>query len=465
MESAYLLLPVFLSSMAGAGAGFCTGLVPGLHVNNLAAIVVASSSSVAAFFGIIGGLAGGYVPGMMVACFLVSALVSHMFSEAVISTYLGIPSGDTVSLLPAHRLAKNGLGRHAVRVSAQGSLFGVAIGILLLVPICLVLGPPVSGYSYLRSVMGLLVALLSAVLISSEGVRRPAPLRRLSLASSFFLLSGTIGLVVLDTNYFASALPDFPWIQNDFVSRSSLLLPMFAGLFGVPTVILSLQHESETAAEKSRPENAEHDDLSVSATPRDLALLSFGGLLVGWIPGMTSGSSATLCSIGMKGAAPEGGDNAEAARFIWLYSAVSSSGAVLSAGALFTIARARSGIMQAVNFFFGSSSEGLSDLHSSEPLLAIVLAMLLSAVVSNLVILALSDTALEVLQGVLCSRTTAFVSLAFVVALVLLLTGTRGGLILVISASLGMLPPMLGLRRINLMGCILLPIAITFLLA
>jgi putative membrane protein len=135
VESAYLLLPVFLSSMAGAGAGFCTGLVPGLHVNNLAAIVVASSSSVAAFFGIIGGLAGGYVPGMMVACFLVSALVSHMFSEAVISTYLGIPSGDTVSLLPAHRLAKNGLGRHAVRVSAQGSLFGVAIGILLLVPI------------------------------------------------------------------------------------------------------------------------------------------------------------------------------------------------------------------------------------------------------------------------------------------------------------------------------------------
>jgi TctA family transporter len=40
----------------------------------------------------------------------------------------------------------------------------------------------------------------------------------------------------------------------------------------------------------------------------------------------------------------------------------------------------------------------------------------------------------------------------------------RGGLILVASASLGLLPPMLGLRRINLMGCILVPIAGTFLL-
>lgn len=463
MESEYLLAPVFLSSMAGTGAGFCTGLVPGLHVNNLAAVVVASSSSVAAFFALIGGSTEEGLPGLMVACFLVSALVAHMFSEAVVSTYLGIPSGDTVSLLPAHRLAKSGLGACAVRVSVQGSMFGVVAGILLLAPVCLLLGPPGDAYSSLKSVMGLLIALLSAVLISSEGVNRPRPVRRLSLAVVFFALSGVIGFVVLDTLYFACALPDFPWITRDFVDRSSLLLPMFAGLFGVPTVLLSLQSVPE-AGNGRQPVREREEDLSVKPGPRDMALLSLGGLLVGWIPGMTSGSSATLCSTGSRRTVPEGGSDAEAARFIWLYSAVSSSGAVLSVGALFTIARARSGIMQAAELFYGASADGMPDLHSSWPFIALLLAMLLSAAVSSIVMLALSGNTLDSLQHVLCSRSTALASLAFVVSLVIVLTGMRGGLILVASASLGLLPPMLGLRRINLMGCILVPIAGTFLL-
>ena len=458
-----MLAPVFLSSMAGAGAGFCTGLVPGLHVNNLAAIVVASSSSTAALFALTVGSGEDALVGLMVSCFLVSALVAHMFSEAVVSTYLGIPSGDTVSLLPAHRLAKSGLGAHAVRASAQGSLFGVVAGIVLLPLICVLLGPPVGAYSSLKSVMGVLVALLSAVLILSEGVKRPDRIRRVALASIFFALSGTIGLVVLDSNYFACRLPDLPWMTVGFVDRSALLLPMFAGLFGVPTVLLSLQPESRTVSFDRTTRHA-REDLSVKAGARDLAMMSFGGLLVGWIPGMTSGSSATLCSLGTKRALPEGGTHSEAARFIWLYSAVSSMGAVLSVGALFAIARARSGVMQAVEFFYGSSADGIPDLHSSEPLVALLLAMLLSATVSHAVMVTLSSRTLESVQHVLCSRTTALASLGFVLSLVLVLTGTRGGLVLAASACLGLLPPMMGLRRIDLMGCILVPIAATFLL-
>ncbi len=449
--------------MAGAGAGFCTGLVPGLHVNNLAAVVVAGSTSVMTFFAMLGGPIGESVPTLMVACFLVGALVSHMFSEAIVSTYLGMPSGDTVSVLPAHRLAKSGLGRSAVRVSAQGSLFGVVLGAVLLGPVCLALGPPVGAYSPLKTIMGFVVAFLSAVLISLEGLGRPGPVRRTLLAMAFFLLSGLIGLIVLDTHYFAAPIPDLPWMPGDFVSRSSLLLPMFAGLFGIPTVLLSLD-SSQVADDGERAAADREADVSMSAVPRDIAFSSLGGLLVGWIPGMTSGSSATVCSSGMKEASSEGGSHEDAARFIWLYSVISSCGAVLSVGALFTIARARSGIMQAVDFFFGGSTERISGVHSLEPLLALLLAMALSAMVSYHAMFALSGHTLDRLQHVLCSRVAAFASLIFVVLLVLFLTGTRGGLILVASASLGLLPPSLGLRRINLMGCLLLPISITFLL-
>ncbi|MCJ2533453.1 MAG: tripartite tricarboxylate transporter permease, partial [Candidatus Thermoplasmatota archaeon] len=303
----------------GAGAWFCTGLVPGLVVNNLAAVVVAGSASVAAFFAMLGGSAGGDVPTLMVACFLVSALVSHMFSEAIVSTYLGMPSGDTISVLPAHRLAKSGLGRSAVRVSAQGSLFGVVVGAVLLGPVCLVLGPPVDAYSPLKIVMGFVVAILSAVLISLEGIGRPGPTRRILMATAFFFLSGLIGLIVLDTHYFAAAIPDLPWMPEGFVSRSSLLLPMFAGLFGIPTVLLSLD-SGQIVGNGGRAVPDRETDVSVSAGPRDMAFSSLGGLLVGWIPGMTSGSSATVCSSGMKEASSEGGSHEDAARFIWLYS-------------------------------------------------------------------------------------------------------------------------------------------------
>jgi putative membrane protein len=464
VESVCFLLAVILSSMLGAGAGFLTGFVPGLHVNNLAAMVVACSASVSAFFALLGGPGGEGTSAILVGCFLVSALVSHMFSEAVVSTYLGIPSADTVSVLPAHRLARSGLGRAAVRVSAQGSIFGVLTGALSLPFVCVLLGPPVDAYALLKVVMGFVVACLSAVLVAFEGFGRSSPVRRVLLAMAFFFLSGLLGLIVLDTNYFAAEMPDLPWMTSPFVNRSSLLLPMFAGLFGIPTILLSLDGRS-TAGERGMRERKGHEaGITVSPGLRDISVSSIGGLLVGWVPAMTSGSSATICSVGMRGVSSENGSNEEAARFIWLYSAISSCGAVLSVGALFAIARARSGIMQAVDTFLGGSAEGVNSLHSLQPFIALLLAMVIAAVASHHMLLSISAEALDRLRLVLCSRRAAVASMGFVVLLVLALTGTRGGLILLASASLGLLPPSFGLRRINLMGCLLLPISIAFIL-
>jgi putative membrane protein len=462
MGAAAILISVLLSSMVGAGAGFCTGLVPGLHVNNLAAVVVASSASFVGLFCSLGLLSGCDEAALLVACFLVAAMVAHMFSESIVATYLGIPSGDNVSLLPAHRLAKEGLGRSAVLSSADGSLAGAVAGLLFMIPICALLGPPVDAYSSIKAVMGLVVGALSVVLVASEGFGRPAAVKRVTFAAAFFLLAGLVGYVVLDTNYFASSMPDFPWIHSSYVPRSSLLLPLFAGLFGIPTLLLSLG--SCSAGEEPSDRIAIKDsDLRPVIRAKDVMMSSLGGVLVGWIPGVTSGSSATLCANAMKGAAPEGGQREEAVRFIWLYSAISSCGAVLSVGALFLIARARSGIMQAVVFFMDDSSLEIRGMGTIGPMCAILLSMLAAALWSHAIIHHISGALLMRLQGVLCSRRTAIVSMAFVVSLVLCLTGTRGGLLLVVATTLGLMPPLCGLRRINLMGCLLLPICVTFL--
>lgn len=465
MVAAQILVSVLLSSAAGTGAGFCTGLVPGLHVNNLAAVAVASSASVIGVFCYIGSVSGCDEAALLVACFLVAAMVAHMFSESIVATYLGIPSGDNVSLLPAHRLAREGLGRSAVRASADGSLAGAILGLLFLLPVCALLGPPVDAYSSLRSVMGVAVALLSGLLVASEGFGRQAAGRRILFGTAFFFLSGMIGFVVLDTNYFASSVPDFPWMRAEFVPKSSLLLPLFAGLFGIPTLLISLGlgRGSEAPSANFVETDAERRDVRPGVRLKEVLTSSIGGVLVGWIPGVTSGSSATLCASAVKGPAPEGGEPGEAARFIWLYSAISSCGAVLSVGALFVIARARSGIMQAVVFFMGDSALEVRDLGAVDPVCALLLSMLAAAVLSHMAMHSITGTFLMRLQGVLCSRRTAVASLMFVSALVLVLTGTRGGLLLLAATALGLLPPLCGSRRINLMGCLLLPICLMFL--
>ncbi len=463
MEAISLVLSVLVSSLAGTGVGLCTGLVPGLHVNNVAAVVVASSASVTALFCSLGSLFGCASAAALVSGFLVAAMIAHMFSESIVATYLGIPSGDNVSLLPAHRLARMGLGRAAVRSSADGTLYGTATGLLLLLPICLILGPPVDAYSSIRQVMGVLVALMSVVLVASDGVGRSRPARRLALASAFFLLSGLIGYVVLDTNYFACEVPDFPWMRSGFVRCSSLLLPMFAGLFGVPTLLLSLGSSSIVGEPVMRGTSYARDPRP-DVRLRELTLSSVGGMLVGWIPGVTSGSSATMCASVSKDSLPEGGAPEDAARFIRLYSAISSCGAVLSVAALFVIARARSGIMQAVAHFLGDPSLEVYGVYSLAPMLAMLFSMLASAMVCHRLICGMSASMITRLQRVLCSDIAALLSLAFVTSLVLFLTGSRGGLLFLAASSLGLLPPIAGSRRINLMGCLLVPICAMFLL-
>lgn len=460
MSELGLLASVIIASAAGSALGFVTGLVPGLHVNNLAAATVAYAGGVLAFFGLLCDALGGGELAIAVSCFLASAMISHCFSEAIPNTYVGIPSGDVVSVLPAHRLAKAGLGWTAVRASIDGSLAGVMLGLVALVPVCLLLGPSVGLYEHLRPAMGFLILSLSAILVLSDGLKVPASeapvlakARRTSAVLLVFSASGVLGLVVLDTNYFAS---EFPSCSSPFVPRSSLLLPLFAGLFGLPTLILSMagvraQTTSVSCACKVRTTQAK----------RGLALSLLGAVLVGWIPGMTSGSSATICSSALRRPAEDAGDVSGSREFIWLYSAISSAGAVMSVGALFTILRSRSGVMDAISIFLVPAPvDGeLSDLLYPA---AILLAMALSAVISHGAI-ALARERLVRVGSALCSKKLALGAALFVCSLVALLTGLRGLFLMATACSVGIMPPMIGVRRIHLMGCLLVPVAIMFL--
>jgi putative membrane protein len=457
-----LLLSVLLSAGVGAIVGFAAGLVPGLHMNNVAATLTAYAGGAVGLFALLGNGLRPDAAALAVSCFVSAALVAHLFAGAVTSAYVGIPSEDVVSVLPAHRLAKAGFGGIAVTASADGSLAGVLVSVILLGPICMLMGQPIGLYEFVHRAVALFIIFFSIVLLTSEGLpfRTRAShvdqLLRILKAVAVFLSAGVLGTIVLRTDYYACPLPDLPWMPGGYVMRSSLLLPLFAGLFGLPGLLLSLGSRS-VADVKSTGITAHH-----SPSPRDLITTLFGGFIVGWMPGMTSGSAVTLCSPFTKEAGGSG-DISGSVRFIWLYSAISSSGAVFAVGALFTILRARSGSMDAVQFFLGA--DNISKGYSSNvlPMVSIVLAMILAALLSHSA-LRLLGPRLARLRDVLCSRSLALCSMAFVCVLSLALTGTRGAILVATATTLGLIPPLVGIRRIQLMGCLLVPIAVMFLI-
>ena len=452
-----LLASLALCSLCGTGVGFVAGLVPGLHMNNIAATITAYSGATIAVFGAIGQIAGSDDTGLLLTCFISAALVGHLFAEAVTSTYIGIPAGDTVSVLPAHRLARAGMGDAAVSASADGSLSGILLAVVLLFPMCVLLGSPGGLYRLISGMMGFIMLIFSAVLLCSEGTGRRgiAKARHILQALLVFLAAGALGTVVLCTDFYSCRIPDLPFRHDGFVLRSSLLLPMFAGLYGIPGLILGLR-SSLVADLVNRPEG----ELRHRASWKDLLVSFMGGSLVGWMPGMTAGSSATICAPSVREFSAST-DVQSSLRFIWVYSSISASGSVFAVGALFMILRARSGCMDAVQFFLGGRVEPGSLTDNLVLIMAMLLAMLIAAWLGHLLVSRL-NMRLHRIRSLICSTRVAVLSLVFVSSLSLLLTGTRGTLVMATATLLGLLPPLSGIRRIQLMGCLLLPVTMEF---
>ncbi len=427
-------------------------------MNNVAALLSAYGTATLGVFGGLSRFLGSSSAGVAVASFLCAAMVAHILAESVTSTYVGVPAGDVVSVLPAHRLAKAGLGRSAVRASADGALTGILGSTVILVPMSLFMGGPIHFYRLLSEAMGIIVIFFAAILVVSEGARdsdsraERGRLGRVIMGLLVFSASGVLGFVVLKTEFYSRTVPDLPWL-TEVVPRDSLLLPMFAGMFGIPSLILSIG-SGQTFDLRSNGCVYLH-----LPGKRDLVLSLLGGTVVGWMPGMTSGAAATLCAPTVRETTRRE-DIGSSLRFIWLYSSISAAGAVFSLGALFSILRARSGTMDALQLFLGS---GGSSWPTNLPLmLTLATSMIISAITAH-AMLRFMDSWMRRLRSVMGSRAITFGALVFITSLSIGLTGIRGSMILGTSVCLGLLPPLAGVRRIQLMGCLLVPIAMTLL--
>lgn len=494
-----LLSAAILFSLLGAVLGCGTGAAPGIHVNTLCLLLTSSLGALmpaAASAAIWLGAPGDDAP-ILLACLVVSAAASHSFLDFLPSVFLGAPDeGESLSTLPGHRLLLQGRGREAVEHAASGALVGGALAVALCVPLYFVLGPPLNLYPVVDSLSLAAVMMALALLVLSErggeavaeirvrkavrsarplSLARPVPVhgepvvirgkvvrerwsavlvtptgrwrlrgyaprgevtvdgvwalrthraRKRAIAIALVLLSGLLGLVVMDRRLPLDGLAGLDL---------SLMFPLLTGLFGVPTLLNS--------SSASLPPQQD-----AGARPR-MGLSSLGalaGAVVGWFPGISSTTGVILVSPLVRKSNDAGG-------FIAMVSAVGTSSAVFGILALAVAYKGRSGALLAVKDILGGGALPFEQF----PLL--LASVLVGCAVGNRALLWLGAWFARSASRIDAPRLNRAILLMLLI-LTVAFNGAPGVLVLVASTILGMVPPAMGVGRVHLTGCLLVPV-------
>jgi len=289
------------------------------------------------------------------------------------------------------------------------------------------------------------------------GVVEPCPsigqaLRIKAWAFGVFLVSGVLGYVVLFTPLFAINWYPFPSIVTDISSVG--LFPLFTGLFGLSTLLLSLSRN--TGIPEQDVEIDEGDIYKGRVTCAFKGTIA--GCFAGWFPGI-SNATATVIARMLDDPEKKGASEKE---FIVAVSAVNTSCCFFTLLALFVLLRARSGVMNAIMTELGET------LTTWDGVLNVPLEMTILLLSGVLAASAGFYLTRKLGRGFAkrCSnlnyRRLVFSVAGLLVGMIFFLSGLLGLVIALIATSLGLVPPLVGVKRVHLMGCLILPLIALF---
>ena len=411
-----IILFILYMSLLGAAIGTFSGMVPGIHVNTLAAMMLAG-------YPLLSDCLSSFIPHEMlpvcVASCIMSASIVHSFVDYVPSVFIGAPDQDDIlSALPGHSLLLEGRGMAAIRSAAIGSCVGACSSILLAIPLQLMLAHGLSDY--LDSITS--VVLIAVILILLLHERDP---RNIVWCASIMLVSGLIGLICMDL--------DIPC--EGILTGGTLLFPMLTGLFGMPTMLQSLRNNRID-------DQIDDDAYPVGPVPGIKGVLT--GVLTGWFPGITSTTGAILSDAVTPERSREG--------FISMVASIGTAAAIIMLVTMSVSGKGRSGTMIIIGQILGDSVIGVMNECFILLLLTAAFATLLGYK-STIACGKLMSRIINRVDTVLLNKAC----IVLIVILAILLTGPYGLLILVISTMTGFLPIKVGVSRVYLTGCLLIP--------
>ncbi|MEM2419278.1 MAG: tripartite tricarboxylate transporter permease, partial [Candidatus Hadarchaeales archaeon] len=382
------MLDLLLYCLLGIGCGTFCGLLPGIHPNNVIPVAVGLTAFLS-------------LDPLCTVAFLVSAAISNTFVSYLPSTFLGVPEeGTALSVLPAHRLTREGRGYHALKISTAGCLFGLLFGLLLLVPFYFLAGPT---YRLLKGWVPLILILIAALMILTEH----SP-RRMGWAILVFILSGLLGLVSL---------------SGRVCSSDSALIPLFTGLFGLSTLLVSLEGTCKLPKQ-------EIDDQPVRLNPKIMGIGGSIGAFMGMLPAVGPAQSTVVAQLATQS---KGTDE-----FLFCVSEVNLLKVFYSFILLYLIGRARTGIAAAI--------QDLVQVNSTV-LVLMIGASILAGGLTTLIVLRLGRSASSFIPKIPYRLLILLIS-CWVVGLTIYFCGPVGLPLLSTATAIGLLPPKAGVKRV-----------------
>lgn len=396
-----MLIEIFLFLLLGIIFGTITGLIPGVHINLIGAFIVSLSTSL--FY---------LINPIYLVVFIVAMAVTHTFVDFIPSIFLGCPDTDTeLSILPGHELLKKGEGYEAIILTCYGSLAAIFILVLIAYPSIFIIS---KIYDSLRFFIPYILIIVSLFLIFSEKNKFPALF--------VFLLTGFLGLSVLNLSS----------------ESEKFLLPLLTGLFGSSMLLISIKNKFEIPKQKITKIKTK--------ILRPLLGAVIASPICSFLPGLGSGQAAIIGNTISK---------SDTKGFLVLLGATNTLVMGFSFISLYVILRTRTGAAAAIQDILG--------ILSGKMLVLILIVVVISGIVSFFLAGSLAKFFSQRMKKV-NYVSLSLITLLILVVIVFLVSGFLGFLILIASTFTGIYSISLGVRRTNMMGCLLVPTIIFYLM-
>lgn len=398
-----MIFEILLALLAGILAGTFTGLSPGIHINLIASILVAS----------IGSFSG--IPIIALVVFIVAMSITHTFLDFIPSIFLGAPEEDSfLSVLPGHRLLIEGRGYEAFVITIYGSLTALII-ILIFTPLYLLFLPAL--FNLAKSAMPFILIFISLYIIFRE--------KDFAQSIIVFVLAGFLGFLSFN-------LP----VQQP-------LMPLLSGLFGLSALLISLKTKSKIPKQTIQP--LKKIKMSRKEFFKSLGAVLISSPLCAFLPGIGSGHAATIGSEII---------TQDSRGFLFMVGATNTIIMGLSFVTLFAIDKTRSGSAAAIK-------EILKSLTASD-LAIILVTIVVSGILAAVIGVIISGFCAKYISKLNYTYITV-ATIAVIVIFNIIFSNWLGLLILITSTALGIFTISSESRRINLMGALIIPAILYYL--
>jgi|SRR3989344_5003842 len=398
------MLELLIVVILGILLGFICGIIPGVHPNAVSVILITISP-----------LLLSYVSPIALAVLIVAVAVSNSIIDTLPSIYLGAPDADSnaMNVLPGHKMLLEGKGHEAVVLTVTGSLLGLIFAIVSIPPLTVILK---NGYPIIRDYLAFIIIATMAFLILRE--------KNKIWALIVFLLAGILGIATINLQIKES------------------LFPLFSGLFGISTLILGLKNKVKIP----KQENTEVD-IKKRNVFKAVATSLISGSIVSMLPGLGSAQGAILGSSIIKEKNPKS--------FLIMVGGISTVDFIISFVSIYTLDKARNGSIVAI-------SKILETFTTNDLILFIAIALIAGGI-SAVITIKISKISSNYISKINYRWLSITIIVGITIA-VAIISGAIGLLVLITAIFLGMLPDLKETGKSHLMGCLILPVILFFLL-